>query len=636
MTKYRRKHKRISLEGLGLTGEFVLHPDPKPVKTVLIDISEAGAGVRLAGPVSEEQKQMLDLLVHNAQAGKRTVVAFSFSNSKFPIVIMNTWNGDCYGFIISESGHQQLASLAERGRLLFQGLVQGAISKGVKEADYKEYPILAIEYLPPDIRAYVESREFIALFMPVLASTIIENIPNIKRSISTPRDMQHLQGLLFRFLKAEGKNLHLIMGTALHFMRAREPETSLEKLVGPATAHLFDDDRLISFEEQARLRDIFLEDLAVRQRNAKGEGESKPAGGAAPQEAAAPGFSLKAVPDKHPLASVIKNRFDAFSRKVFFIPKLAPSTASHYFNKYLPRGHEMIGIAGEDPRLAKTMLPRWVQNELQEISNGKDHRIQGVIEENFRLAIFEYMMSRRVQNISHEEIHDLLEGKMPPQFNDIRDKFFTSVCAFIHTGVMLRFADFMADIDFERSKKLAEKENELRIARLSPVELVKEFLWPKVVKLGEISPLQREFAKAWITDEERLISIKALGDVVVVSSETYGEFGSLLNKYGREGAKASDFFDKVDLGEMYRRTVKMGDGTEVKDVFGLYVDTLECKVATENIIDKVVGNPSNCVFYILTKSKTYFTKAFGKAADEAINLIDGSMLTVKEEAENFI
>lgn len=636
MTTYSRKHKRFSLEGRNLTGDFILHPDPKPIKTELIDISNEGAGVRLAGPISEEQKRMLDLLVRYAQSGKRTPVAFSFNNVKIPIVIMNNWNDDSYGFIISESGHQQLASLAERGRSFFQGLVQEVIRKGAKDAGYNEYPILSKEFLPPDIRAFVESREYIAQFMPVLAATIVEHIPSIRGKISTAQDMLHLQGVLFRFLKAEGKDILLIMGSALHFLRLQEPETPLEKLVGPATKHLFEDDRLVSFEEQARLRDVFLEELAVRQRNAKDGAEAKQAADAVPQDAAAPAALFKAIPEKHPLAGVIKARFEAFSRKIFFIQKLVPAITDHYFNKYIPRDHEMIEIAKEDPRLLKTMLPRWVQNELQEISSSKDPRVQGVVEEHFRLAIFEYMMGRRLQNISHEEIHDLFEGKIPPQFGPVRDKFLNSVCELVHPAIMQRFGDFKADIDFERSKKLAERENEIRIAKLSRDDLTKEFLWPKVVEMGEIFPLQREFAKAWVTSEQQLISIRALGSVVVVSSETFGEFAKLVDRYGSEGLKASDVFVRVDLGEIYRRTVKMRDGTEAKDIFALYVDTLKPDVARDNCFDKVLKNQANCIYYVLNKSKAYLTKVFGKAADEAINLIERGMLTVDQKSEKFI
>lgn len=638
MTMHIRKSKRISTEGLGLTGELILHPDPNPIKTELLDISEGGAAVRLVGTVSEEQKQMLDMLVRNARAGKRTPVAFSINNNKIPIVIVNSWNDDCYGFLVSESGHQKLAALAERGRSLFQGLTDEALGKGAKHADFKEYPVLSTESLPPNIRVFVGSREFITLFMPVLAATIVENIPSIRKSISSSQDMQHLQGVLFRFLKTQGKDIRLIMGAALHFMMLHEPETSLENLVGPATKHLFDDDRLIGFEEQARLRDVFMEDLALRQRNAEAKlsAEVKPASDSASQDASAPVAVFKAIPDNHPLTGIIKARFDAFSRKIFFIQKLAPAIADHYFNKYLPRDHEIIEIAREDMRLSKTLLPRWVQNEMQEISNSKDHKIQGVIEEHFRLAMFEYMMARRAQNISHEEIHDLFEGKIPPQFGAVRDKFLSSVCDLIQDGMMQRFGDFMADIASERSKKLAERENELRIAKLYPDDLTKEFLWPKVVEMGEIFPLQREFAKAWVASEKRLIDISALGSVVVVPSEIFMEFAKLVDKCASEGVKASDFFVKVDLGEIYRRTIKMRDGTDTKDVFGLYLDTLLPLVARENCVNRVVNNPVNCVYYVLNKSKSYLTKVFGKDAPEAIKLIDRGMLTVDQEVKEFI
>ncbi len=630
------------LEGLGLAGELILHPDPKPIKAVLIDISEEGAGIRLVDPISEEQKQMLDLLVRNAQSGKLTPVAFTFNNSKIPVVIMNSWNEDCYGFTISESGYQQLASLAERGRSFFQSLVQGAISKGAKESGFNEYPILSIEYLPPDIRAFVESREFMVLFMPVLAATIVEKIPSIKRSISAAQDMQLLQGKVFSFLKSQGKDLRLIMGAALHFLRLNEPGTSLEDQVGPATKHLIDDDRLVSFEEQARLRDLFMEDMAARQHGAKEatdaklNAEIKPSADAVSHDAGVPASSFKAIPEKHPLAGIIKTRFDTFNRQTFFIQKLAPVTTVHYFNKYIPRDHEMIDIAKDDPRLVKTMLPRWVQNELQEISSSKEQGTRGEIEEHFRLAMFEYMMSRHAQNITHDEIQDLFEGKLPPQFNAAHEKFLNSVCRLIHPGVQLRLGDFKADIEFERSQKRSERENEFRISKLTPNDLVKEFLWPKVVAMGEIFPLQREFAKAWLSEEQQLISINALGNVVVIPSEAYEEFASLLSKHGREGAKPADFFDKVDLGEMYRRTVKKRDGTETRDVFGLYVDTLEPKVAREAVFDKVINNPAHCVFYVLNKSKSYFSKAFGIKSSEAIGLVDRTMFTVHQESKEFI
>ncbi len=639
-----RKQKRVSTEGLGLNGELILHPDPKPIKTELIDISEGGAGIRIAGSVSEEQKRMLDLLVRNAQSGKRTPVAFSFNDAKIPIVIMNNWDNNCYGFTISESGHQQLASLAARGRNFFQAMVQTAISKGAGEAGITEYPILSMEFLPPDIKTFVQNREFFALFMPALATSLVELIPSIKRSIASVHDMHHLQAVLFRFLKEQGRDIQLIMGAALHFMRLREGEPLLQKLVIPATKHLVDEDRLISFEEQARLRDLFLEDMAIRQRNAQAKGsagavpgaEKKSGIEAIPAEGGGAASSLKEVPEKHPLANIVKTRFDAFNRKIFFIQKLAPAITDHYFNKYLPRDHEMIEIAQEEPRLAKTMLPRWVQNEMQEISGSKDHRLHGMIEERFRVAIFEYMIGRRIQNITLEEIQDLFEGKISSQFSGVREKFLNAVCDLIHPGIMHRFGDFVAAIESERSKKRAEKENEVRISKLYPPDLAKEFLWPKVVEMGEILPLQREFAKAWVDSEQQFISISALGSVVVVPSETFVEFSKLVDRYASEGVKASDFFVKVDLGELYRRTIKMRDGSEAKDVFGRHVDTLLPLVARENCMSKVFSYQANCIYYVLNKSKSYLTKVFGKGADEAIQLINGNMLTVEEKSENFI
>ncbi len=637
-----RKHQRILLDGLGLAGELILHPDPKPIKAVLIDISEEGAGIMLAGPISEERKRILDMLVRNTQSGKRTPVAFSFNNAKIPIVIMNSWNDNCYGFTISESGYQQLAPLAERGRSFFHKLVQEAINKGAKESGFNEYPILSMEFLPMDILAFVESRKFTALFMPVLATTIVENIPSIKNIVSSAQDMQQLQGTLSRFLKAQEKDIRLIMGATLHFLRLHVPETSLENLIGPAIKHLIDDDRLISFEEQARLRDLFTEDMATRKLDAKESADIKltpeinSATGTVPHDFGAPIASFKIIPEKHPLAGIIKARFDTFSRKTFFIQKLAPLATGHYFNKYIPRDHEMIAIAKEDTRLLKTMLPRWVQNELQEISGSKERGTRGEIEEYFRLAMFEYMVSRHAHNITNDEIQDLFEGKLAPQFNASHEKFLNFVSGLIHPGVQLRFGDFKADIEFELAQKRSERENELRISKLPPNDLVKEFLWPKAVAMGEIFPLQREFAKAWLTGEQQLISINAMGSVVVIPSEAFTEFTKLVDKFAPQGVKASDFFDKVDLGEMYRRTVKKHDGTEARDVFGLYVDTLEPKVARENVFDKVINNPAHCVFYILNKSKSYFSKAFGLKSPEAIGLVDRSMFTVHQEAKEFI
>ncbi len=633
MTQSTRDRKRYSVKGFGLFGAFILHPDPQPIKVELIDISENGAGVKLAQPVSEEQKRMLDHMVRSAKGGKEIPVAFSFSNQKMPIIIRNNWDGDCYGFNVSESGHEKLAALAERGRAFFTSLVQAALRKGAAESGFNEYPILGMEYLPPPIAAFVESRPFMELLMPVLASVISENIPSIRGNIRDAQDMLHLQGVLFRFFKQQGQDLRLIIASGIVFLHQKQPGVPLEELVAPATNHLFEDNRLISFEEQARVRDLFVQELQSRRKSAAKKTPADAAEAPALPAFAAAGSSV--FPEKHPLADLIKLRFDTFSRKMFFLQKLVPILSDHYFNKYIPRDHEMIEIGREDGRLVKTILPRWIQNELQELATSKERRMQGVVEDHFKLAILEYMLRRRAQNITHEEIFDLFEGKINPQFNDLREKFLNSIAALIDTEVQVRWGDYLADIDFERSKKRAEKEEELRIARLPPVDLAKEFLWPKVVELGEISPLQREFAKAWVTSEEQLIAISPLGGVVLLAKSSFDEFASMVRKWGRESDKADDFFDKVDVGRLYRRTVEKRDGTVVKDIFGVYVDTLQPAVARDNVLEKVIKNENNCHYYILNKSKSYFSKAFGVNSPAVIAFVDKAMLTI-EKTEHFV
>jgi len=355
--------------------------------------------------------------------------------------------------------------------------------------------------------------------------------------------------------------------------------------------------------------------------------DSPPAAGAVPAKPESKAVlpeEFKNLPPKHPMAEVIKMRFDAFNRKVFFFRSLGQHVAPYYFNHYVKRDSEIVKVFGDDLPLQKKTVYRWVPNELNlKIDGGKG--VTGIIECSFKQAMYSYMRQKKRSDISFDDIMGLFEGKLPDQYRLIRDVFLASVCQIVEVEVQKRFYEYHADTNEDYLKAQELKEEEQLIASMSPEELMKSFLWPKVVALGELAQYQKETAKSWVPKDKSL-KISELGCVVVLSKSAFDTFLGISRGSTAGGEDPRDFFDEIDLERLYAKTVDSRNG-RIRGTFGVYVDSIPSDVKKDALLGKVINSQDWAKYYILKKSRAYFARVFGVRDPAMCNFIENNMLT---------
>lgn len=345
----------------------------------------------------------------------------------------------------------------------------------------------------------------------------------------------------------------------------------------------------------------------------------------APQKEARLPEQFKDLPPKHPHRNLIKVRYDTFNTSKSCLRSLGPYVSAHYINNYAPRDSEIVKVLGGNDRLQKTTLQRWTHNELLEIAGDKDKKVATAIEDHFKQAMYAYMVKRKNTNISSNDILDIFEGKLPAQFADLRTTFLTEVCKILEPALQKRFDLHMADTNEERSKAQAEKDEEREIQEMEPLDLVKRFLWPKVMELGELLPRQKDTGRTWIP-RDRFPAFAEVGGVVIITQDAFDEFIAAAKGSVSGGENPRDYFDVVDLHKLAHKTVEVG-GNIRKDAFGLHLDTLQPVTKRELIMEKVIKSPSWSKYYILNKSKAHFDKAFGMKAPAMCDIIEKNMLS---------
>lgn len=601
MSKSLRVTPRYSLKEFGLKGELILYPDPRVIQIGFDDISANGAGISILSPIDEEQNGELSALVKASRAGNRIPVQLIFNNTKIPVSVVNMIGDNSFGICVNDN--QKLAVLAEKGKVFFQQVVEAAVRKGAVESGHVEYALLSREFLPQDIKTYVESRLFLTMLGPIVVNEIKARYPVVKDKVETREDAAKVEGLFFNYAQKLGKDILLLMGGALGNLRAQNPVMPLDGLMLLAARMVLDGTDLFSEAQKAQFGGVLEKDYLKNRMPSQ----------------------FRDLPAKHPVGDLVKLRFDTFSRKVFFIQGLVPHVCDYYLNKFSPPNSELVRMLAGNDRLVKTTLLRWIQNEMNEMATKKDKTQATGIEDCFRQAMYDMMLRRKVTNITYEETADLFDGKIPETFKDIRNKYLAAVCQLIDKEVMARFKGYKAETEEERAKEQAEKDEETQVRTMTPADLMKKFCWPKIVEIGEMVPLHREVGRSWIPKEKQM-QFADLGSVVILPLPAYEEFLATAKGNISSGERPEDFFDEVDLNKIYKRTVEFGSRLR-KDVFGLYMDTMQPPATRETVMEKVINNTQWNRYYIINKSKSYVGKVMGMRAPEAFRIVEENMLS---------
>ncbi|MBI3793301.1 MAG: hypothetical protein HY280_01060 [Nitrospinae bacterium] len=359
----------------------------------------------------------------------------------------------------------------------------------------------------------------------------------------------------------------------------------------------------------------------------------KPSDSAVPAKPASPSTNLKDLPPKHPLVDLIKARYDAFNRKVFFLRSLGPVVAPHYINVFLPRDSEMVQVLGDNPATLKKTVFRWVPNEFNLLVGGVNKKAAVMVEDLFKQAMYLFILKKKKNDITFEEISGLFGGKLQEQYVPIRDSFFNSVLQLIDGAVQKNFAEYHSDVSVDRQKSVALKEEEQQMRNMAPEELVKKYLWSKIVELGELAQYQKETAKAWVP-KEKAMQIAQLGGVVVLTSQMLDLF--VETAPGQMAGDAwRDLFDEVDLRKIYERTTEV-KGEKVKNTFGVFIDSLQPEFKREILMTKVINSPVWSRYYVLKKSKVHFGKVFGMKTQVMYAFIEEKMMKSTDAGGDYV
>jgi hypothetical protein len=279
----------------------------------------------------------------------------------------------------------------------------------------------------------------------------------------------------------------------------------------------------------------------------------------------------------------------------------------------------------DDDNFKRDTVLRWAGIEFNEIILGKDKSFGGIIEEDFKRVMYSYMLRMSANTISFDEISSIFDGKLPEPMRDLRDKFLESVCLIIEESVEKRFDQYLADANHDRSKAAKEKEEEVAIQKMTPEDLMKRFLWPKIIEQGVLFQVQKDAGKTW-SPKKKGASISDMGGVVVLSQSSYEEF--LVNAKDALVVEEdpSEYFDPMDLWRIYEKTVEV-DGRKRKTGFGMYIDSLHPYSRRKLIMTKVINSPQWSQYHILKKTREQLGKVFGVKAPAMLEFIEANMLT---------
>jgi hypothetical protein len=612
MSKEHRKEIRYGLTDFNIKGEIILYPDPRALIVSIDDISNTGAGVSIVTELDDRLNEDLSLLVNAWRKGTRIPVQFSLNNTKIPTHIVSSVDKKRFGLLISDNA--KLAALAERGRKLFDTVISGLIKRSVGESGPGGGGLpFSKDALPESIRAFMERGVSSGLIQRAVISGIMDRLPELSDKVGDGNEIKKIERLFRTFFGENGRDVLLLLGQILMFMEKQNPTAPLDVLLPEAVGKIFESDALFS-DVLKRFESTLVDDYLKKR---------------LPE-------TFKDLDPKHPLAELVRTRFEAYTDNTLYLAKMAPGVCDYYITSYCRGDSEITALIDEmGEKLAKKTALPWVQNEINAVALGKIRGGATIIDDLFRQAIYEHITRSKTNGISFGEIHDITAAKLSEGFRDISEWFLTAICGLIDPAMKIKFAAYKEDTEEDRVNARSRNEADAKIKAMPPVELMKRFCWPSIVDMGEISRLQREEARSWIPKESRA-DYEDLGGAVIISRPAYEDFIANAGNESLMGETPQDFFQEVDLLKLYNETATLANGTVRKEPFGAYIDTLHPLWIRKMILETVINSPQWNRYYILNKTRRYFQKFFSEQAPDFIKFVEENMLSSEYAKADYI
>ena len=388
-----------------------------------LNISVSGAFLTITREISPELRAELKSFVVASKKGMAVPIQLVVNNVKVPITLLNISDENTFGLRICRQ--EKYADFAEKGETLFKTLVELAQSKGAPEAPFVDHVFLTRDFLPPEIRQFIESDEYKTLSVTALANSLSTAIPALKELEGDVKELTNVATLYGMLLETKKRDLALIIGSEMYFI-AKESNVILARtraLLASAVNRLCANGKIFPEESDKTNFEKILATRAARK----------------------PPEKLAELSPKHPIAVLMNARLESFNKASTFVLALAPHLGDYFFNTYLPRDSAIVKYFGDSKQTVKNTLHRWIQNFLMGIYSSKDLNKLNEIYDGFKQTMYEYMQAKKVSDVLAADINNILEGNIKEGEKDVRARFFDFMCKYVEEEVNARFREYKHD-----------------------------------------------------------------------------------------------------------------------------------------------------------------------------------------------
>jgi hypothetical protein len=230
--------------------------------------------------------------------------------------------------------------------------------------------------------------------------------------------------------------------------------------------------------------------------------------------------------------------------------------------------------------------------------------------------MYELVQSRRATDILAMDITSLLDGNLDESEKNIRIKFFDFICGIVDNGVRVQFRQYRREVKEKEEVETSMARESRQALHLTSLQLVKKYVWPKIIQMGLINTDHYSAASSLIDDAKRILS--DFGGAAIFTSDSYNEFVSMFMP-NTDKDIIKQIFDLVDIAWLYDKPVYV-NGERRRTALSSYIDSLEPDLK-KVLLTKVVYSPAFNTFYALKKRKDDLKSIFGnEKSDWAIYL----------------